>query len=191
MQTAQPQKKEKGEKAAADTAAGTSSCPGRAEAVSTQPGVPLFLQSGVRLVQAKNADASSGSERRDDPCERQADAAADAIVKMAAPDVKPEPASGIQRKPAAGDSAKTPKSSPGRMDALKDGGRPLPASSLAYFQPRFNYNFNDVRVHADAGAGELAESLQARAFTHGNDVVFAPGQFSLKRLRENGSWRTS
>jgi len=38
-------------------------------------------------------------------------------------------------------------------------------------------SFHDVHFHTDAEAGELARSVDASAFTIGNDVYFAPGQF--------------
>jgi Domain of unknown function (DUF4157)/D-alanyl-D-alanine carboxypeptidase/Succinylglutamate desuccinylase / Aspartoacylase family len=39
-------------------------------------------------------------------------------------------------------------------------------------------DFSQVRVHADSRAADAARSLNARAFTQGNHVVFGSGQFS-------------
>lgn len=43
--------------------------------------------------------------------------------------------------------------------------------------PAGSFNFRNVRIHADERAGESARSLNARAYTVGSDIVFAPGRF--------------
>jgi len=40
------------------------------------------------------------------------------------------------------------------------------------------HDFGKVRVHADARAAEAAESLNARAFTFGSDIVFGRGEYA-------------
>ncbi|MGH8905071.1 MAG: DUF4157 domain-containing protein [Egibacteraceae bacterium] len=40
------------------------------------------------------------------------------------------------------------------------------------------HDFSDVRVHTDGKASESARSVQAHAYTVGNDVVFQGGQYS-------------
>jgi hypothetical protein len=64
----------------------------------------------------------------------------------------------------------------GRINAVRGGGQPLPESQRSFFEPRFGHDFSQVRVHTDAEAAEIAEALQARAFTVGHDIVFAAGQ---------------
>jgi hypothetical protein len=58
------------------------------------------------------------------------------------------------------------------------GGRPLPAAQRAFFEPRFGYAFDRVKIHTDSAAAEAARAVSARAFTLGNDLVFAKGQFA-------------
>src|SRR2546430_9992190 len=41
----------------------------------------------------------------------------------------------------------------------------------------FGVNFSQVRVHSDATATGLSESLNARAFTVGNDIAFGAGEY--------------
>jgi hypothetical protein len=65
-----------------------------------------------------------------------------------------------------------------RMSNLRGGGRPLSSASRNYFEPRFGYDFNQVRIHTDDGAAGLARAVNARAFTLGHDVVFASGQYA-------------
>ncbi|MEZ5610972.1 MAG: DUF4157 domain-containing protein [Rhodocyclaceae bacterium] len=55
-------------------------------------------------------------------------------------------------------------------------GKPLDGASRAFFEPRFGRDLGAVRVHDGARDGMIARSLAARAFTLGNDIVFAPGR---------------
>ena len=64
------------------------------------------------------------------------------------------------------------------INAIKGGGRPMAESERAYFEPRFGYDFSQVRVHTDAQAAESARGLNARAYTVGQDVVFGKGEYS-------------
>lgn len=65
-----------------------------------------------------------------------------------------------------------------RIRSLRGGGRALPESARAFFEPRFGHDFGDVRVHSDPASAQLARSVDARAFTVGRDVVFGPGEFT-------------
>lgn len=60
---------------------------------------------------------------------------------------------------------------------LRGGGQSLPANVQAQFERRFGQGFGSVRIHTDAHAAGLAGRLQARAFTIGNDIAFANGQY--------------
>lgn len=64
------------------------------------------------------------------------------------------------------------------INSIKGGGWPLPESTRAFFQPRFSADFSGVRIHTDSNAAHLARSVNARALTHGQDVVFGSGQYS-------------
>jgi hypothetical protein len=91
---------------------------------------------------------------------------------------------------AKGENRQTPKLHPSmesRLRALQGGGQPLPVSVRAFFEPRFGADFSGVRLHTDKAAGSLADTVQARAFTMGRDIVFgqghyAPGTLKGKRL---------
>jgi hypothetical protein len=74
-----------------------------------------------------------------------------------------------------------------QIKSLKGGGQPLPATERAFFEPRFGADFSHVRIHNDSVAINVAQSINARAFTRGRDVVFgngeyAPGTSSGRRL---------
>ncbi len=60
----------------------------------------------------------------------------------------------------------------------KGHGAPLPDGVARTMKGFFGANLERVRVHTDVVAGELAAELNARAFTVGSDVFFAPGEFA-------------
>ena len=63
-------------------------------------------------------------------------------------------------------------------EVLRSRGQPLDSETRASMEPRFGYNFGNVRVHADAHAAESTRALNALAYTVGHDVVFGREQFS-------------
>ena len=65
-----------------------------------------------------------------------------------------------------------------RIKSLKGSGQPLSNSTREFFEPRFGTNFNQVRLHMDPQAAEIAKFVNAKAFTTGNEVVFGAGQYS-------------
>jgi len=78
------------------------------------------------------------------------------------------------------DSDHIPKVTPkleSHIQALRDGGQPLSESKRAFFEPRFGYDFSQVRMYTDTRAAEMAQVVNARAFTVGRDVVFGAGQY--------------
>jgi hypothetical protein len=54
---------------------------------------------------------------------------------------------------------------------------PLDSSAREYMDSSFDYDFSNVRIHADSTAAKLASSLDARAFTLGDNIIFGPGQY--------------
>lgn len=63
-------------------------------------------------------------------------------------------------------------------EVLRSSGEPLHPSTRAFMEPRFGYDFSNVRVHTDARAAESASAVGARAFTVGNHIVFRNGDYS-------------
>jgi len=45
-------------------------------------------------------------------------------------------------------------------------------------EPRFGYDFSDVRIHTGGLAARSAEAVEAQAFTVGSDIVFGWGRFA-------------
>jgi hypothetical protein len=50
------------------------------------------------------------------------------------------------------------------------GGKPLNSSTKTFMESRFGYDFSDVKIHDNQHATELATSVNARAFTVGNNI---------------------
>lgn len=65
-----------------------------------------------------------------------------------------------------------------RLHSLRGGGLPLSNSERGFFEPRFGLNLSDVRLHTNSQAAETARLLNARALTHGRDVVFGAGEYA-------------
>lgn len=63
------------------------------------------------------------------------------------------------------------------IDAMRRGGAPLDQETRAFMEPRFGHDFSQVRIHTDTRAATIARSLNALAFTVGNDIAFAPGRY--------------
>ena len=148
-----------------------------------------------QLLQAKLQMGSPG-----DPYEREADQAADTVMRMAETNPKTavhgEFAESGSRFAALGSfeedtvrrmedgSAALELSSRVEQDiaSLRGGGMPMPEDTRNFFESRFGYDFSQVRIHADSRAGETAKAIQAKAFTVGSDIAFAPGQYSPQTM---------
>ena len=141
----------------------------------------------------------------DDPLEREADATADRIVGMTAPATSParasavasspvqracsaceEEAQRVQRKCATceeevqrqAEGAGVATAAPGIVhDVVRSPGAPLDTRTRAFMEPRFGYDFGDLRVHTDARAAQSAAAIGARAYTVGRHLVFASSSY--------------
>src|SRR5690349_1330871 len=67
---------------------------------------------------------------------------------------------------------------PGKRTMTEDiVARPLPAAERAQFEATLGADLSDVRVHTGPSSVQMAADLGARAFTVGNDIHFAEGQY--------------
>jgi hypothetical protein len=82
----------------------------------------------------------------------------------------------VMRTPAAEAS---PLQSEGRDSAGGVAGRHggLDPQTQRFFESRFGYSFDDVRIHTGGPAHETARALGARAYTVGNQISFAQGEY--------------
>lgn len=59
-------------------------------------------------------------------------------------------------------------------------GAPLSQSVQNNMQRKFGWNFSSVRVHTDSSAAKSASEINANAYTVGNHIAFAQGQYNPK-----------
>jgi hypothetical protein len=64
-----------------------------------------------------------------------------------------------------------------QISSARGSGAPLDESLRTVMEPQFGADFSRVRVHTDNVSGTLNDSLQARAFTTGQDIFFGNGQY--------------
>ncbi|MBN2533455.1 MAG: DUF4157 domain-containing protein [Spirochaetales bacterium] len=82
----------------------------------------------------------------------------------------------IQKKGSSGEESVTGQLE-AKINAIKGRGESLGSKVRDYFQPRFGVDLGNVRIHTDSNADRLARAVRARAFTLGNDIVFAKGEY--------------
>jgi hypothetical protein len=61
---------------------------------------------------------------------------------------------------------------------ISSSGRPLDRETRRYMESRIGFDFSKVRIHTDSRAAASAKSLNARAYSVGNNVVFGAGRFA-------------
>jgi hypothetical protein len=54
---------------------------------------------------------------------------------------------------------------------------PLAPGEREFYETQFGHDFSKVRVHADRTAAQAADELGASAYTLGEDIVFAKGEY--------------
>ena len=123
----------------------------------------LHASVGNRAVQRLLRSDLKLSERSD-AAEVHADHTANEVMRMPGSDGAPltPPATGASRV----------------QELVSDSGHALDDSARGFMEPRFGRNFGGVRVHTDAEAAESARQLRARAYTHGDHIVFGAGEYA-------------
>ena len=61
--------------------------------------------------------------------------------------------------------------------AQTNSGTSLDSNLRSELEPQFGHSFENVRVHSDTQADQMAKSINANAFTTGQDVYFREGMF--------------
>ena len=54
----------------------------------------------------------------------------------------------------------------------------MDAETRDFMECRFGFDFSPMRIHADRPAADAATSIDARAYTIGEDMVFGSGSFA-------------
>jgi Domain of unknown function (DUF4157) len=110
----------------------------------------------------------------DDPHERAADRMAGQVGRGAVP------GRARSSRPAAGADAGgvvLPEVQRAIGQLARSGGQPIPEPVRAPLEQAMGVQFDQVRLHTGGRADELARSLQARAFTTGQDIFFRHGEY--------------
>jgi hypothetical protein len=56
------------------------------------------------------------------------------------------------------------------VGSLHSSGQPMPDSSKRFFESRFGQDFSNVKLHTDTTAAKSAKSINALAYTTGNNI---------------------
>lgn len=64
------------------------------------------------------------------------------------------------------------------IGSLDSHGDTLSNNVRSFFEPRFGYDFSNVRIHSNSAASNSAQSINALAYTSGNNIVFNQNQYS-------------
>ncbi len=64
-----------------------------------------------------------------------------------------------------------------RLQQAKGRGAPLDADTRTEMEDAFSSDFSGVQIHTGQEAASLNQSLNARAFTHGNNIFFNQGEY--------------
>ena len=128
-----------------------------------------------------------------DPLEDQADRVADEVMRMpdprgpalsATPQVSRkcsqcEAEEEQLQKKEAGASEPTLGEAPASVDqVLRSPYQSMDTTTRGFFESRFGHDFTQIRVHADEHAANSAAALGALAYTVGNHIAFARGQYA-------------
>lgn len=129
-----------------------------------------------------------------DAHEREADAVADQVMRMADPPARglesaaptiqrmcagceQETQEGQVHRSGSGDEV-APEHAELAVQVTGHGGQPLPQTARSFFEPRFDSDLSHVRVHTGTEAAHAARSVNARAYTVGSNIVFGAGEYA-------------
>ncbi|HEX8116194.1 MAG TPA: DUF4157 domain-containing protein, partial [Pyrinomonadaceae bacterium] len=85
---------------------------------------------------------------------------------------------GALRREANGEAEAGGEAPPVVHDVLRSPGQPLDSGVRDFMESRLGVDLGDVRVHTNTQAAESARSVNALAYTVGNNVVFGAGQYA-------------
>lgn len=75
--------------------------------------------------------------------------------------------------------------SPVVHEALRPTGQPLDSATRRFMEPRFGLDFSHVRIHADSKCAQMADALNARAFTVGSDIYLGRGELQPRNVESD------
>lgn len=96
--------------------------------------------------------------------------------KEESPDITPLKLASLQRKNTT-ESSTTSSGFESAINQSRGTGQSLPNSLRPKLENAFGSNLGNVRIHNNASADRLSRSVQAKAFTTGNDIFFKKGEY--------------
>lgn len=121
-----------------------------------------------------------------DKCEQEADATADKVMRMQQQPINTvrrkctdceKEEQQIQREEMHGKEAVADNNLDHYVGGLNAGGQSLPGAVKNFYEPKFGYDFSNVKIHTDNNAARSAQSINALAYTSGNNIVFNKGEY--------------
>jgi hypothetical protein len=89
----------------------------------------------------------------------------------------------VMRKPTAqGQAATATPDLEASIRAARGCGHPIRPRVRELMEQAFEADFSQVRIHTDAQSDQLNRSIQARAFTTGQDIFFRKGEYNLNSM---------
>ncbi len=140
---------------------------------------------GCPTCQAKSNDLKVSSPN--DPAEIEADQIADKVMRMpvdqtvnvSRPGVRQKEAKSIHRKNNSSSKAGAGKDASSLVNkSINSSGQALDSETMDFMQPRFGRDLSQVKIHTDENAAASARSVNALAYTVGQNIVFAAGQYN-------------
>jgi hypothetical protein len=145
--------------------------PGKNQSSSSklpEPYVGIGNQAMQQLLLSRIIQPTLATDAPDSPAEREADQIADTVIRSRS--TPANPAVSRLAAPAPAPSLVT--------EAMNSQGTPLDTNVRTFFEPRFQHDFSDVRIHTGQNAEASAAALNARAYTVGQNIVFGKRQFA-------------
>jgi Domain of unknown function (DUF4157) len=137
-----------------------------AEKVMSMPSVP-YSYSAIPLIGGKTASGKATDEKCT-ACESKGQQQEKIEIE-------------ISRKPSYSSNLQASDQVTNEINSVLSGSSssPLDVSTKEFMETRFGgvYDLSNVRIHTDAVAAKSAESVNALAYTVGNDIVFGQGQY--------------
>ncbi len=119
-----------------------------------------------------------GDVSETDPMEREADDAANSIAHGAGINADNLSSTGMSLQGKAEEQATEQENNISvPLQSSKGGGQQLDDSIKSEMEEKMNTDLSDVRVHTDSNANQMSEDINAKAFTHDQDIYFKEGNF--------------
>ena len=133
----------------------------------------ILQKNSKSIIQPKLTINSPG-----DVHEQEADAMANKVLRMPKVDNQSSTSQIMRKETDAHGGIQVSNSFANNLNITKGMGTTLPAATKSTMETAFSTDFSNVKIHNDAKAKDMSQSINAKAFTHGNDIYFGAGQYA-------------